>query len=85
MPFAPKKVNMIKELDDVVLARDLPEHGLSVGDLGTVVLVHRKDAGHEVEFTSLDGETIAITTLLRSQVRPIKQREIAHARELQAA
>jgi hypothetical protein len=76
---------MIKELDDVVLARDLPEHGLRVGDLGTVVLVHRKDAGYEVEFTSLDGETIAITTLLRSQVRPIKQREIAQARELQAA
>ena len=31
---------MIKELDSVVLTTNLPEHGLSTGDLGTVVLVH---------------------------------------------
>ena len=43
---------MIKELDDVILACDLPEHGLSAGDIGTVVLVHRGAAGYEVEFTS---------------------------------
>jgi len=30
---------MIKELDSVVLTTDLPEHGLSAGDIGTVVLV----------------------------------------------
>ena len=32
---------MINELDDVILTSDLPEHGLSAGDIGTVVLVHR--------------------------------------------
>jgi len=32
---------MINELDDVVLTCDLPEHGLSAGDIGTAVLVHR--------------------------------------------
>jgi len=31
---------MIKELDQVVLKTDLPEHGLQQGDIGTVVLVH---------------------------------------------
>ena len=45
---------MIKELDDVILACDLPEHGLNAGDIGTVVLVHRNAAGYEVEFTELD-------------------------------
>ena len=62
---------MIKELDDVILACDLPEHGLSAGDIGAVVLVHRHAAGYEVEFTSLDGETIAVVTLMPHQVRPV--------------
>jgi Domain of unknown function (DUF4926) len=31
---------MIKELDTIVLAEDIPEHGLKRGDLGTVVLLH---------------------------------------------
>ena len=76
---------MINELDDVVLACDLPEHGLSAGDIGTVVLVHRRGAGYEVEFTSLDGETIAVVTLLAGQVRPAQTGEIAHVRALAAA
>ena len=73
---------MIKELDDVILACDLPEHGLSAGDIGTAVLVHRDAAGYEVEFTALDGETIAVVTLMASQVRPIQAGSIAHVREL---
>jgi len=72
----------MKELDAVVLADDLPEHGLRAGDLGTVVLVHRADAGYEVEFTTLGGETVAVVTLLASQVRPTGRQEIAHARLL---
>ena len=75
---------MIKELDDVILTCDLPEHGLSAGDIGTVVLVHRGHKGYEVEFTSLDGETIAVVTLMATQVRPSRAGEIAHARELVA-
>ena len=61
--FAAKMKNMIEELDDIVLTRDLPEQGLRAGDIGTVVLVHRNNAGYEVEFTSLDGDTIAVLTL----------------------
>ena len=73
---------MINELDDVILTCDLPEHGLSAGDIGTVVLMHRRAAGYEVEFTSLDGETIAVVTLMAGQVRPVQTGEIAHARAL---
>jgi hypothetical protein len=71
---------MINELDDVILTRNMPERGLSAGDIGTVVLVHRKEAGYEVEFTALDGETIAVLTLKADEVRPAHSGEIAHVR-----
>lgn len=75
---------MIRELDSVVLSADLPEHGLERGDIGTVVLVHRGDVGYEVEFVTLDGETVAVVSLAASQVRPIGEKEIGHARPIAA-
>jgi hypothetical protein len=74
---------MVKELDQIALAVDLPEHGLVPGDIGTVVLLHGEE-GYEVEFVALDGETIAIVSLSTNQVRPIGPREIAQARSLEA-
>jgi len=76
---------MINELDSVILKADLPDHGLKSGDIGTVVLVHRDHAGYEVEFITLDGETIAVVSVLATQVRPVGPKEIAHARELEYA
>ena len=70
---------MIKELDTVVLTEDLPEHGLKRGDLGTVVLLHATE-GYEVEFMTLDGQTLALASLFPHQVRPVGRREIARAR-----
>jgi hypothetical protein len=72
---------MIRELDTVVLTVDVPGHGLKRGDLGTVVLVHA-GGGFEVEFSTLDGETLAVVSLDAGQVRPIGAREIAQAREI---
>ncbi len=72
---------MIRELDTVVLTEDLPEHGLKQGDIGTVVLVHHQP-GYEVEFISLDGETLAVVSLTQQQVRPIGKREVAQARAM---
>lgn len=40
-----------KELENVVLNRDLPEHRLRQGDLGAVAHVYEPD-GLEVEFVS---------------------------------
>ncbi len=51
---------MIKELDSVVLTENLPTHGL---EIGTVVLVHGKGDGYEVEFMTLHGDTIALVSL----------------------
>ena len=71
---------MIKEFDSVVLAVDLPEFGLTAGDIGTVVMIHGDNEGYEVEFMTLDGKTLAVTSRLASDVRPISQGEIAHVR-----
>jgi hypothetical protein len=76
---------MIKELDSVVLTIDLPEHGLSAGDIGTVVLIHEGGQGCTVEFTTLTGRTIAVVTLLAGQIRQIARDEIAHARHVARA
>lgn len=76
---------MIEELDSVVLMADLPQHGLRAGDLGTVVMVHQGGAGYTVEFTTLSGETVAVATLPADQVRPTRENDIAHVRELASA
>ena len=73
---------MIKELDQIVLTSDLPNEGLKAGDVGTIVDIHRRGEAFEVEFMTLAGETVAVTTVLASQARPIGKREITHAREL---
>ena len=75
---------MLSENQNVVLARDLPEHRLKSGDVGTIVLVHPA-GGYEVEFMTLDGETIAIASLGEEEIRQIARREIAHARGIAAS
>lgn len=75
---------MIQELDNVVLTEDLPDYHLRQGDIGTVVLAHRTP-GYEVEFVTLDGQTLAVVTLEPSQVRPVARGEIAHVRPVEAA
>lgn len=71
---------MIAEHDQVVLTRDLPEHRLVAGDVGAVVAVHSGGDGFTLEFTTLAGETIAIVTVPRSDVREAAKREMAHVR-----
>jgi len=75
---------MIKEHDSVVLAEDLPSEKLK-GDIGTIVHIHGKDEGYEVEFTTLAGQTLTVVALSPQQVRPISPRDLAHVRELAAA
>jgi hypothetical protein len=68
---------VLQETELAVLTVDLPEYGLKAGDVGTVVLVHGRK-GYEVEFMTLDGETVAVSSLQAAQVRPISSREVAH-------
>ena len=76
---------MITEHDRVVLTTDVVEQALEAGDVGTVVHVYGAGKAYEVEFVALDGETAAVATLERDQVRPVHRREITHARELATA
>jgi hypothetical protein len=74
---------VIREHDTVVLACDLAEDGLKEGDVGTIVHIYSGDAAYEVEFMTLDGETVAVVTLEKHQVRPVRRGEIRHARSLE--
>ncbi len=73
---------MIKEHDLAVLGAAVPDEGLVTGDVGTVVHIYRDGQAFEVEFTTLEGKTAAVITVEASQVRPVGEREISHAREL---
>jgi len=76
---------MIDELDRVVLQVDVPEHGLTAGDVGTAVMVHQGDKGYTVEFLTLAGQAAAVETLSAAQIRAVLPNEITHARRLASA
>jgi len=76
---------MIKELDTVVLKRNVPEYGLEVGDIGAVVHTYENNKALEVEFVTGEGDTVAVVTLVSDDVRAMKEKEILHVRELKAA
>ena len=75
---------MFEELEVVVLTRDVPEHGLKAGDLGTIVEVYPPD-GIEVEFVTAGGETQAILTLRTADVRKVDSRDMVAVRPVQPA
>ncbi len=75
----------IREHDCIVLTASFPAEGLEAGDIGTVIHIHPGNAGYEVEFMTLAGETVTVATLRPTQLRPIAHRDIAHARELRVA
>ncbi|HEY4641805.1 MAG TPA: DUF4926 domain-containing protein [Thermoanaerobaculia bacterium] len=70
-----------KELDTIVLSRDLPEQGLRRGDLGAVVQVYDADA-FEVEFVTASGRTQALVTLTTADVRSISDEDLLSVRTL---
>ena len=72
---------MMRELHTVVLTRDLRDHGLIEGDVGTVVHAYEGADQYEVEFVSGAGETVAVLTLEATHIRAIGAAEILHARD----
>jgi hypothetical protein len=70
-----------RELDTVVLVRDVSEHGLRRGDVGTIVPLHAHDA-FEVEFMSASGRTHAVLTLTATDVRAAEDRDLVAVRSL---
>ena len=76
---------MIREHDCIVLTADLPDEGMEAGDVGTVVHIHKDAAAYEVEFMTLTGKTVAVATVLLSQLRPVSKLDLTHVRELTAS
>ncbi len=74
---------MLKEHDLIVLTEDVSEEGdLEVGDVGTIVHVHPGREAYVVEFTTLDGGTVAVATVPANQARPVTSEDITHARKV---
>lgn len=73
---------MIRELESIVLKRNVPEAGLREGDIGAVVHCYGDGKAFEVEFVTAGGRTAALLTLGPEDIRPIRDSEILHAREL---
>jgi hypothetical protein len=78
-------ITMIQELDTVVLAHDIEQYGLKQGDIGAVVHCYKNGEAFEVEFVTGEGETVAVVTLMKRDIRPVRSQEILHVRELAAA
>ena len=73
-----------RELDTVVVTKDLPALGLKRGDVGAVVQVYSRDA-LEVEFVTATGVTQAVVTLGADSVRPVGRKDLLAVRQLDAA
>ena len=68
-----------RELDTVVLTRDLPDVGLCAGDIGAVVQLYSPDAV-EVEFVTASGHTQALLTLHSDDVRAVRDDDLLAVR-----
>ncbi len=68
-----------KLLEVVALQRDVPEHELRAGDVGTVVELPDSEA-LIVEFMEASGSTRAVLMLATADVRKIRPREMLAVR-----
>jgi hypothetical protein len=61
--------DVIHEFEMVVLTREIPEHNLVVGDVGTVVHCYEDGLAYEAEFMTVEGKTVALLTLTNNDIR----------------
>ena len=73
---------------DVILTRDVGDHGLRAGDVGTVVERHVGpgvvEEGYSVEFFDMTGNTVTVVTLPASGLRVPTPADRPAARALSA-
>lgn len=70
----------MQELERVALVQDLPEYGLKKDDIGMIVHIYGDHTGYEVEFVTLSGDLVAMVSVYPTQIRPLREHEIASAR-----
>ncbi len=66
----------IKLLDIVALTRDVPEHNLKRGEVGTVVEILSDGDTFEVEFSDDNGQMYKCTSFFESQLTLVQNRPI---------
>lgn len=71
----------LRELEVVVLERDIPDAGLRRGDLGAVVHVHA-DGALDVEFVRASGRTQALVSLATTDVRAVQDADVPAVRSV---
>ena len=63
----------------VILAQDIPAHGLCQGDLATIVEHYEgspgQEPGYELEVFNAVGDTVAVVTVRESQIEAPRQEE----------
>ena len=73
---------------DVILTRDVPEHGVRAGDVGTVVERHVApgvpEEGYSVEFFDMTGNTVGVAILPATALRMPTPADRPAARALSA-
>ena len=79
---------MFQEHREIVLTDDiLGDNGVELksGDVGFIIHIHPGGEAFVVEFMALDGDTLDIATVLRSQARPVSSGDMTHARSVEAS
>ena len=79
---------MFEEHEQIVLTAEvLGDEGEAQkpGDVGTLIHIHPDEEAAVVEFLSLDGGTVALATVLPSQMRPVTGADLTHARTVTMA
>lgn len=72
----------MNEFDLVVLTEDVDNGRLKTGDVGTILTAYSEGKAFEVEFVTLTGEAVAVSTLLPHQIRPVRSSEMLTTRDL---
>ena len=76
------KYNLFNE---VVLLRDIPDKKLKKGDVATIVEHHPSNIsedGYSLEVFNALGDTIAVVTVLESEIATLKESEVFSVRSL---
>lgn len=74
---------------EVALARDIPEEGLRVGDVATLVDCVEHPSGAEegavLELFNALGDSIAVVTVPKSAIAPLRSDQVLTVRPLERA
>jgi hypothetical protein len=76
---------VFRELETVVLRRDVDDYGLKERDVGAVVHIYSGGTAYELEFVTAEGRPVAALTLDHSEIRAMDDREILHVRVFSGA